>query len=164
MKKMQMKFAKNLRFIGLAILTGAMTLTYTGCKTEGCTDSTATNFDDKADDDDGTCTYERDALIGSYSVSGTIACGVTAGGTVSGSSLTITASTASTSKIVVAVFGVSLTCTVSGSSFTIDNQTVSGFDYTGNGSVNGNTINLTINEYDVSVPETCVYTLNGSRQ
>ncbi|MEX1189665.1 MAG: hypothetical protein WED33_10435 [Bacteroidia bacterium] len=164
MKKMQLEFAKNLRFIGLAILTTAMTLTYTGCKTEGCTDPTATNYDDKADDDDGSCTYERDALIGSYTVSGTIACGVTGGGTVSGSSLTITESTASTSKIVVAVFDVSLTCTVAGSSFTIDNQTISGFDYTGNGNVSGNTINVTVNEFDNSIPETCVYTLNGSRQ
>ena len=45
MKKMQLEFAKNLRFIGLAILTSAMTLTYTGCKTEGCTYPTATNYD-----------------------------------------------------------------------------------------------------------------------
>lgn len=164
MKKMQLEFAKNLRFIGLAILTSAMTLTYTGCKTEGCTDPTATNYDDKADDDDGSCTYERDALIGSYSVSGTIACGVTSGGTVSGQSLNITESTASTSKIVIQFSGISLTCTVAGTSFTIDNQTVDGYDYTGNGNVNGNTINITINEYDVSIPETCIFTMNGSRQ
>lgn len=164
MKKLILNSAKSLRLFGLVILAGTMTLTQTGCKKEGCTDSIATNYDEKADDDDGTCTYERDALIGSYTVSGTIACGVTSNGTVSGSSLIITESTASKSKIVVSVFGVSLTCTVAGSSFTIDNQTVSGYDYTGNGSVNGNTINVTINEYDVSVPETCVYTLNGSRQ
>ena len=164
MKKIQLGFAKSLRFLGLAILTSAMTLTYTGCKTEGCTDPTATNYDEKADDDDGSCTYERDALIGSYSVSGSIACGVTGNGTVSGQTLTVTESTASTSKIIVTVFGVSLTCTVSGSSFTIDSQTVDGFDYTGNGNVSGNTINITINEYDVSIPETCIYTMNGSRQ
>jgi hypothetical protein len=164
MKKVFLNSAKSLRLIGLVILAGTMTLTQTGCKKEGCTDATATNYDEKADEDDGTCTYERDALIGSFTVSGTLACGVTGGGTVSGSALTITASTASTSKIVVSVFGVSLTCTVAGTSFTIDNQTVSGFDYTGNGNVNGNTINLTINEFDVSIPETCFYTLNGSRQ
>lgn len=164
MKKMQLDFAKNLRFIGLAVLTAAMTLTYTGCKTEGCTDPTANNYDEKADDDDGSCTYDRDAMIGTFSVSGSIACGVSGNGTVSGSSFTIEESTTSTSKILVTVFGVSLTATVSGSSFTIDNATVSGFDYTGNGTVNGNTVNCTINEFDGSIPETCIYTLNGSRQ
>lgn len=164
MKKIQLGFAKSLRFLGLAILTSAMTLTYTGCKTEGCTDPTATNYDEKADEDDGTCTYERDAMLGSYSVSGSIACGVTGNGTVSGQSFNITESTAATNKIIMSFAGISLTCTVSGSSFTIDSQTVDGYDYTGNGSVNGNTLNVTINEYDVTIPETCIYTLNGSRQ
>jgi hypothetical protein len=164
MKKMQLDFAKNLRFIGLAVLTAAMTLTYTGCKTEGCTDPTATNYDEKADEDDGTCTYERDAMLGTYSVSGSIACGVTGNGTVSGISFTIAESSASTAKIVITFSGVSLTATVSGSSFTIDNATVDGYDYTGNGTVNGNTINVTINEYDVTIPETCIFSLNGSRQ
>lgn len=164
MKKIQLGFAKSLRFLGLAILTSAMTLTYTGCKTEGCTDPTATNYDEKADDDDGSCTFERDALLGSYSVSGSIACGVTGNGTVSGQSLTITESTASTAKVIIAFSGISLTCTVSGSSFTVDGQTIDGFDYSGNGNVNGNTINMTINEFDVSIPETCIFTLNGSRQ
>lgn len=117
-----------------------------------------------ADDDDGSCTFERDALLGSYSVSGSIACGVTGNGTVSGQSLTITESTASTAKVIIAFSGISLTCTVSGSSFTVDGQTIDGFDYSGNGNVNGNTINMTINEFDVSIPETCIFTLNGSRQ
>ncbi|MEZ5173933.1 MAG: hypothetical protein R2850_10630, partial [Bacteroidia bacterium] len=155
MKKLQMNFAKNLRFIGLAILTASMTLTYTGCKKEGCTDATATNYDEKADEDDGSCTYDRDAMIGTYSVSGSVACGVTGNGTVSGMSFTVAESTTSTAKIIITFSGISLTCTVSGSSFTIDNQTVDGYDYTGNGTVNGNTLNVTINEYDVSIPETC---------
>lgn len=146
------------------MIIGLVTVSYTSCKQEGCTDATATNFDDKADTDDGSCTYDRDALIGTYSVSGNISCGVTGSTTVTGSSFTIGKSTVSTNKIIITFSGVSLTCTVSGSGFTIDNQTVSGFAYTGNGNVSGNALNVTINEFDASIPETCIFTLNGTRQ
>lgn len=34
----------------------------TGCKKEGCTDSTATNYDEKAKSDDGSCLYAQDTI------------------------------------------------------------------------------------------------------
>ena len=133
------------------------------CTINGCTDATATNFNIKATNDDGTCSFERDALIGSYTVNGTIICPVSGNGTLSNLPLVIAESVSGTNKIVVTFAGVTLTCTVSGTTFTVINETIGGFSYTGNGNVVGNTINLTINEYDQSIPETCVYTLNGSR-
>ena len=39
-------------------ILGALALTFSACKKEeGCTDSTALNFDSKAEEDNGTCTY-----------------------------------------------------------------------------------------------------------
>ena len=47
-----MKFTKN-----TILLAAAMLFVLTGCKKEGCTDSTATNYDADAKKDDGSCTY-----------------------------------------------------------------------------------------------------------
>jgi hypothetical protein len=164
MKKALLTFSKSVRLFGAALLIGAVSMTYTGCSSEGCTDPNATNYDEKADEDDGTCEFDRDAMIGTYSVSGAIACGVTGNGAASGLNLTISESTVATNKIVVNLEGIALTAVVSGTSFTIENATIDGFDYSGSGSISGNTINVVINEYDDSIPETCIYTLNGSRQ
>ncbi|HZF99807.1 MAG TPA: hypothetical protein VEY71_02345, partial [Chitinophagales bacterium] len=67
-------------------------------------------------------------------------------------------------KIAINVLGVNLTATVSGSSFTIDQSTQDNFTYTGNGSISGSNLTININEQDPSVPETCVYALNGPKQ
>jgi hypothetical protein len=164
MKKIILTTNKIIRAASFAMVIGLVTVSYTSCKQEGCTDATATNFDDKADTDDGSCAYERDALLGSYSVSGTVNCGVTGNDALTGVTFTIAKSTVATNKIIITFSGVSLTSTVSGSGFTIDNQTVSGFAYTGNGNVAGNALNVTINEFDAAIPETCIFILNGTRQ
>lgn len=48
----------NSKYILIAVLAFAATTAFTACKkTEGCTDSTALNFNAEADVDDGSCTY-----------------------------------------------------------------------------------------------------------
>ncbi|MCB0736033.1 MAG: hypothetical protein KDC92_00875 [Bacteroidetes bacterium] len=46
-------------------------LTFSSCKKEGCTNPNAQNYNADATEDDGTCTFARDAFIGNYSVSQT---------------------------------------------------------------------------------------------
>lgn len=43
--------------LGLLLLTASVGLTTVSCKKEGCTDSTATNYNEEAKKDDGSCTY-----------------------------------------------------------------------------------------------------------
>lgn len=52
--------------IGMLLLGAALSITAVSCKKEGCTDATATNYDEKAKKDDGSCTYnttEDESLI-----------------------------------------------------------------------------------------------------
>lgn len=51
MKKMKLGNGLMIAFLGLAI-------GFTSCKKEGCTDPLATNYNNKANHDDGTCTYD----------------------------------------------------------------------------------------------------------
>ena len=46
----------NIKTLGAVVLTGAV-LIGTSCKKKGCTDPTATNYNEKAKKDDGTCEY-----------------------------------------------------------------------------------------------------------
>lgn len=45
--------------IGTLLLGAALTMTAVSCKKEGCTDATATNYDEKAKKDDGSCQYAQ---------------------------------------------------------------------------------------------------------
>jgi hypothetical protein len=174
----------------LLMMAIATTISLTSCKTDGCTDPTATNYDENADNDDGSCIINgcTDAtatnfnikatnddgtcaytLIGSYNVSGSIVCGSSGSDPIpQNTSLSITNSSAGTDKIALNFAGLTLICTKAGLSFIIDNQTlnIGGFDYiySGNGSLTGKAINLTINEFDTDLLETCVYSINGVRQ
>jgi hypothetical protein len=109
---------------------------------------------------------DRKKFLGTFSVTtGTIACGVTGNGTIAaGTSVTITENSGGDEKVNISIGGqLSVVATASGNTLTLDNQTVSGFTYTGTGTLNSNTLSLSINEYDASVPENCVYSLTANK-
>jgi hypothetical protein len=43
-----------------------LSLTFTSCDREGCTDPNANNYDDKYENDDGTCRYDSDPFAGRW--------------------------------------------------------------------------------------------------
>jgi len=49
----------KLAFLGLTVLG----ITFTSCKREGCTDVNATNYDEKAKTDDGSCEFDESANV-----------------------------------------------------------------------------------------------------
>lgn len=109
---------------------------------------------------------DRNAFLGNYSVTtGTITCGVTGNGTItSGTAVVISENSAGEEKISISIgAAISVVGTVSGSTVTIDNQTLSGFTYTGTGAINDNTFTLSLSEFDGSVPETCVYSFSATK-
>jgi len=163
MKKLLLNSAKTLRLVGLVILAGAFTITQTGCSTEGCTEATATNFDDKADDDDGSCIFERDAIIGSYNNS--------TDGCLPGESfnMTVTAGPGSTNQISISNFGgfgsaVSVNATVTGSSISLQSGSLGAGSslLSGSGSISGSllTINYT---YDDQGGDQFTCTINATK-
>ena len=156
----------------MSVLALSTALFFSSCKDE-CKDVTCNNGGvcvegacDCAVGYEGTdCSTEtRAKFVGTYTVTGTATCPVTGSGPISSTSLVITNSSTANTKIAINVLGVNLTATVSGSSFTIDQSTQDNFTYTGNGSISGNNLTININEQDPSVPETCVYALNGPKQ
>lgn len=48
--------------LGLMLLTASLAITTVSCKKEGCTDATATNYNDEAKKDDGSCTYAEEPV------------------------------------------------------------------------------------------------------
>jgi len=110
-------------------------------------------------------TEMRTKFLATYTVGGTSVCDVTGSDTFSNISLVVGPSASSVTKITIVVAGVfNLTATVDGTAFTIDPSTSGVFSYTGSGSINGSNLSLTLNEVDSDVPETCIYTLTGSKQ
>jgi hypothetical protein len=64
-----MKLSK--RTIGLAMLAGALSLTTVSCR-KGCTDPNATNYDEKAKKDDGSCIVEATSWYTDVTVGATV--------------------------------------------------------------------------------------------
>lgn len=132
------------------LLTGAvlalMTVGFTSCKKDSDPD--------------------REKFLGYYTVTtGTIACGVTGNGTIAaGTAVVITENSCGDEKVSVNIGGqLSLVATADGNTITIDNQTLNGFTYTGSGNLSSNTLTLSINEFDASVPENCVYSITANK-
>lgn len=142
-------------------------LIYSSCTKDPCKDVVCQNG---GTCDDGSCNcatgYEgtdcstewRTKFAASYKTSGTD----NTGGTYTDIPTTISNSSSGVTKIVINISGAfSFTATLTSSTtFTIDNQTVSGFTYSGTGTLSGNNIALSLTEVEVATSTTTIYTLN----
>lgn len=132
------------------LLTGAvlalMTVGFTSCKKDSDPD--------------------REKFLGNFTVTtGSIACGVTGNSTIAaGTAIVISENSGGDEKVSVNIGGaLSLVATADGNTITIDNQTLNGFTYTGSGTLSSSTLTLSINEFDPSVPENCVYSITANK-
>lgn len=156
---------------GALMIAGLFSTTLTGC-TDPCKDIVCQN--------DGTCNegvcectegYEgtsceteiRAQFIGSYTGAGTVVCGVTGSDAVSDLAISVSNSSSNILGVIVNIEGSNFAATVDGSTLTFDSQVVNGYTYTGTGSITGTSLSLSLNEYDSSIPETCVYTLTATK-
>ena len=162
MKKALFAFGKFTRLAGAAVMIAFVSFSVTSCSTEGCTDSTATNYDEKADEDDGTCTYERDAVIGKYNNS-TDNC-------ITGTSfnMEITAGAGATNQVSISNFGgfgssISVTGIVNGSNITLQSGSLgSGISLlNGSGAISGSLLTLNYTYDEDGTEFTC--TITGTR-
>lgn len=151
---------KAILFFGLAF---ALT-TVTSCNKKGCTDSMANNYSSKAKTDDGSCQFDRDAIIGNYLINGTESCSDLGVDTFSNETMLITASSVAKNKVVVNFGGLTISGTVSGTSLIIENQSLDGYTYSGTGSINGNILSLSMTLYIQEYDETCIYNISGNKQ
>jgi hypothetical protein len=146
------------KFILPVLILGG-TLLMSSCTKKGCTDSMANNYSSSAKKDDGSCKFDRDAFIGSYSATYTDLCdGISTG------NMSITASTSAKNKVVITADGSNIVGTVNGTGISIESQNVGGLSWSGNGSINGNILTLNLVYYDAFEDETCVITVNASKQ
>ena len=105
---------------------------------EGCTDAQAENYDSSAEEDNGSCTYARTKFTGNYNANENCDSGNFTYVTV------ITNSTAGVDQIVInnlGDFGVNVRATVSGANINI-NDTQGGINFSGSGSIAGNTLTI----------------------
>jgi len=145
MKISQINFKNILGATAAASMLLMGAATFTSCGKQGCTDTEANNFDADATEDDGNCTYDRDAFIGTYAVTESCASG--------NYSYSLTISEASQNKVTVILTNLgdfqstTLSASVNGGSLTINSQTVdvsgTSVTFSGQGALNGST--LTIN-------------------
>lgn len=146
----------------LLLIAFAFIGTFSGCKIEGCTDESAWNFDPDATSDDGSCLSGLYAYAGIYNTDGNINCPISGQGPKNDVSVEV--GVLSNTSISLLIDGyLPLTATTNGTSFTINSQLFQGYTYTGSGNFS-NGINLTMNEEDPFIGETCVYTLSGPKQ
>jgi hypothetical protein len=152
------------KIIGTTLVASMLfigTSTLTSCAKQGCTDSTANNYDADAKEDDGTCTYDRDAFIGTYSVSEICS------GTPFSYNITISESSANTVTVTLGNFGdysVTVNGTVSGTNLVIASQTVDvtgdAYTFAGTGSLNGNVLTINYTATYNTTTDVCVATCN----
>jgi hypothetical protein len=169
MKKMKIFSASSLSALALSTM-----LFFSACTTDPCKDVVCEN-DGTCNDGTCDCTagYEGDdcstemraKFVGTFNISGTVSCPVSGTYTIPpGTSITVANSSAGVDKIIINLLGRALVATVDGSSLTIATQQVGDFTYTGTGTITNNNLSMTINEFDSTIPETCVYTVSGVKQ
>ncbi len=149
------------------VLSLSVAVIYSSCKKDPCKDVVCQN-DGVCDDGTCDCTtgYEGDdcstewraKFIASYKSSGTD----NTGGTYTDIPTNIATSSSGVSKIIINITGAfSFTATLTSSTtFTVDNQTVSGYTYSGTGTLSGSNIALSLTEVEVATSTTTIYTLN----
>ena len=68
-----MKVVKlSTKAILLFVLVFGVAIVINSCKSEGCMDSIALNYDDEAGKEDGSCIYPADKLVGDWTVAETV--------------------------------------------------------------------------------------------
>lgn len=137
---------KKNKLILIGIILSISTLS---CKKEGCTDSTATNYDVEAKKDDGTCVYPepepdpRDPYLGNYLVKDSLFLGGSFSETVTYVLQVTTGSTVSDTIYLNNLWndGSNYLAIMAGSNFSIPSQQVSGPYYaSGSGNFTSNVI------------------------
>lgn len=153
------------------LLFGALILSLTACKKEGCTDAAATNYDEKAKKDDGSCIYpvdERDQYMGSYLVKDSVYQPGPNPTWAVGQEYILQISKGNTVKDTIFInnagnYGAKKTAILVGSHFVIEaNSGDSQYIGSGSGSFEGNKINYSMRSY-VPGPTPNIYG-KGSKQ
>jgi hypothetical protein len=134
------------------------------CIINGCTDATATNFNIKATNDDGSCSYERDLFLGTYNNIIETCSGIDPSNPYS---ITISASSSNTVNVTISNFGnasVTVNGSVDGNSLTILPQTFTDlfgtFTLSGNATINasGSSLTMYYSYVQDGVPSSCSFT------
>lgn len=168
MKKMKIFSASSLSALALSTM-----LFFSACTTDPCKDVVCEN---DGTCNDGTCectagyegddcsTEMRTKFVGTFNVSGNYNCPVSGNTAIAPYNLTISTSSTGVDKVLVNSGNAALVATVNGTTLTIQSQVSGSYTYTGSGTITGTTLNLTLNEFDPTIPETCVITLSGNKQ
>ena len=165
MKKSNLISIQNFLMAFAIIFTVTCTV---GCKKDGCTNQYAENYDSDADNDDGSCTLEREKFIGSYTAIET--CG---NGTDS-YTFTIAQSSAGDNKVIIGnlfdlnseegITNSSIPGTIDGSTITIDSEldSASGVVFDGSGTLTDDKLDLSFAVAGVVDPDNC--SVNATKQ
>lgn len=160
MKILNLNFRNILGATAIASMLFFSATTFTSCGKQGCTDPEANNYDVDADDDDGSCTFDRTAFIGTYNVSESCSSG--------NYTYSMTISESSQNKVTITLTNLGnfqsnvLSGTVSGTTLTIPSQTLTiqgnAVAFNGQGTLSGNTLTVIYTATYNGTPDNCTAT------